>query len=188
MLMRHGSFRDPNDSDDEGTHEFRSGFLVVREKTIIIGNSVYSVRNISSVTISDLSYTKPFPRWVLVCAALGCMLVSAASGSSGVTGTVLLLVAILGFAYYVKTRSIPQFVLSIRMNAGTTAGIVSGSVDFLKQIATVVYDAIDYDVPRNVTFNLDERIAIDNISGSVVSVGASQGDLVNQVSERHTYA
>jgi hypothetical protein len=158
--------------------EYEHGSLRIREKTLVIGNSIYPIANISTVTFSDLR--TPFPRIVWITLMLGvlCLPIEGTARYAGV----LLLVAC-GYLYmlHVNSRSAADFALSVRMNGGNTALVVSNDEDFLKAIALELYEVIELEKVSNTTFNIDQKVMIDNITRSTVRIAAFEGDIVNNV-------
>jgi hypothetical protein len=158
--------------------EFDHGELKIRANTLVMGNSIYPIENISTVTLSDLRQPVPVIVWILLGVGVMCML------------TVVLAIIglpLVAFAVYLlylnwKSKAAADFSLAIRMNGGNSATVMSNNEAFLKGIALELYEVIEFEKVSNTTFNIDRSIKIDNITGSVVPVGGVNGDIVNHVS------
>jgi hypothetical protein len=157
--------------------EYNHGSLQIRRNTLVIGNTVYPVGNISRVTVSDLRTPVPTYVWIMTGLGVFCLLIP----DSRIIG--LLLVAAAGYLLYLnwKSKSAADYALSIQMNSGNTAVIMSNNGDFLKTIALELYGVIEHGRPSNATYNIDRSTRIDNITGAVVALGGVQGDIVNNV-------
>lgn len=163
------------------TNEYKHGILKIRGRTLTIGNSMYQISNISSVSITDVSSTKPIPTYLWMLMAFGFLFLWMDSGMFKLMGVVGL--AFAGFLFYRhwESRNVARFILSAVMNAGTRVAILSDDIGFLKQIMLVLDDVIERRKDSNYTFHLDQRQIFDNITNSNVVVGAVSGDVVNHV-------
>ena len=74
-----------------------------------------------------------------------------------------------------------MFGLIIRLNSGDTKLIKSQDSDFLKDVVFVLRNIMDSEEDRSITFNLDQRTIVDNVSGSNVVLGNVGGDVVNRL-------
>ena len=70
----------------------------------------------------------------------------------------------------------PSFVVT-----GNTAVVASNDVAFLKAIALELYEVIELEKASNTSFNIDQRVMIDNLTGSTLKVTGIKGDIVNHV-------
>lgn len=165
-------------ADPDSKRNFQSGSLVIREKTLVMGNSIYPIENISTVTLSDLRKPVPMRVW----AALGfAILLLSMGGVWAALGLGLLVTAAVMCFQYLETRPVAKFSLAIRMNGGNTALVLSDDEPFLKSIALELHKVIELNVPSYTTFNIDQRVKIDNLTGSTLRVSGIQGDIVNNV-------
>lgn len=163
---------------DAGKREFRGGSLTIRDKTLVVGNTIYSIGNVSSISLMDLRKELPFGFWAaLVVAAL--FLVA----GGDLRGLCILFLLLAGGVYihHQWNRSAADYLLTISMNSGSTAGVFSNQADFLKDIALELYRVIELNFSSNSVFNIDRSVKLDGITGSTVSVGHVSGDLVNTV-------
>jgi hypothetical protein len=158
--------------------EYDHGLLRIRESTLVIGNSIYPIANISTITFSDLRTPVPKIVWIL----LGCGVICLPIGEAAtVIGVLLLIAAAYFYTLYTNTKSAADFVLSVRMNGGNAAMVASNDEDFLKAIALELYEVIELEKASNTTFNISQRTMIDSITGSTVTIAGIQGDIVNNV-------
>lgn len=158
--------------------EFDHGELRIRAHTLVMGNSIYPIENISTVTLSDLRKPVPVIVWIILVVGVVCTL----TGVLALLGIPLVLFA--GYLLYLnwKSKAAADFSLAIQMNGGNNAEVMSNDEGFLKSIALELYEVIELDKVSNTTFNIDRSVKIDNITGSVVPVGGVRGDIVNNVS------
>jgi len=154
------------------------GLLRIRENTLVIGNSIYPISNISTITFSDLR--TPVPNSVWICLVLGVICLPFGDAAT-VLGFVLLSAAFYFWISYENAKSTDDFALSIRMNAGNTVLVTGNDGAFLKAIALELYEVIELERVSNTTFNIDQKVRIDSITGSTLRISGIQGDIVNNV-------
>ncbi len=169
----------PNAEDKD--EEYKHGLVAIRDKAFIIANSIYQIANISTVSVADLSTTKPIPApfWLLLLGGLF-LFFQPTQELQGV-GLALLIGSGYYFYRYWKSKHVSRFALSILMNAGNTLSIFSDDLPLLKSIAFGLFQVMNYDEVRNLTFNLDNRQIVNGVSDSVVNLGQVSGDIVNNV-------
>jgi Family of unknown function (DUF6232) len=158
--------------------EYDHGSLKIRANTLVIGNSIFPIANISRIDFSDLRNPVPLHVWIMLGAGvLGLFM----GDTMAAMGVLLLLIA--GFLLYRNwmARSAADYALTVEMNSGYTPVILGNNGDFLKSIALELHDVIEYERPSNTTFHIDQSLRVDNITGSRVSVTGIQGDIVNNV-------
>ncbi|HEX6037069.1 DUF6232 family protein [Longimicrobium sp.] len=154
------------------------GELKIRANTLVIGDAVYPLRNISTVKLEDLR--RPIPLYVWIMGGLGLFLVM--TGFPGfLIGGMLLAVAITAAFKTWMLRSAADYSLDVRMNGANTAAVLNDDPDFLKSIALELYEVIELERASNTTFNIDQRVVIDTVTGSTIGITGVQGDLVEQI-------
>jgi hypothetical protein len=158
--------------------EYDHGSLRIRANTLVIGNSIYPIANISRVTLSDLRRPIPVIVWIMLGVGIIGMLMR---GSMALIG--FLMVAAAGYLIFLnlKSRAAADYALSVQMNSGNTAVIMNNDGDFLTAIALELYEVIELEKASNTTFNIDQKVMIDNITGSPVRITGIHGDIVNNV-------
>jgi hypothetical protein len=163
--------KDPKD-------EFARGVLKIRGNTLVIGNSIYAIDNISTITLTDLRKPVPPIVWIILIGG-GVLLLS--GGWYALLG--FLLVALAAHLLYLNwtSRAGADYALSIRMNGGNVAAVMANNGEFLKAIALELYGVIETAKASYTTFNIDRSIKLDNITGSVIPIGTVSGDIVNAV-------
>ncbi len=149
--------------------------LEVRGKTIVFDNTVIQISNVSAVEVGE--FEKNFPQiiWWL---AIGGVLIFAFVRDLWFISLILLGIA--GILLYMWFNY-HMFGLIIRLNSGDTKLIKSQDVDFLKDVVFVLRNIMDSEEDRSITFNLDQRTIVDNVSGSNVVLGDVVGDVVNRL-------
>jgi len=158
--------------------EFARGVLKIRGNTLVIGNSIYAIDNISTITFADLR--KPVPVIVWIILVVGAVL-TFKGGLAAIVGFPLLGIAASLLYVNWTSRAGADYGLSIRMNGGNTAAVLGNNVEFLKAIALELYRVIETAKSSYTTFNIDSSIKLDNITGSVIPIGKVKGDIVNNV-------
>jgi len=161
-----------------GKREFDHGELRIRANTLVMGNSIYPIENISAITFSDLRKPVPTFVWILLGVGVVCVL----TVFLALIGIPLVLFAVYLLYLNWKSKAAADFSLAIQMNGGNTATVMSNNEAFLKGIALELYEVVEFEKVSNTTFNIDRSVKIDNITGSVVPVGGVRGDIVNNVS------
>jgi hypothetical protein len=149
--------------------------LEVRGKTLVFDNTILQIPNISSIEIGELK--KPFPQYIFWLVGAS-MLTFFFADDYWVIALILL-----GVAGKLTNDWVTYHVfgLIIRSNSGIATLIQNKNVDFLKDVALVLKNIMDSEEEKSVTFNLDKRTIVDNVSGSTVVLGNATGDIVNRV-------
>ena len=159
----------------DSKREYDHGSLKIRANTLVIGDAIYPIANISTISLWE---RKGVPLIVWISLGLGLLLMPT---NGRLLGFGLWLYAGLIWVRYFLSRPSSRYALAIHMNGGNTASIASDNGDFLKAIALELYEVIELEVPSNTTFNIDQSVRIDNVTGSTVGITGIQGDIVNNV-------
>lgn len=162
--------------------EIKTSLLKVRGKTLVFGNSIYQIPNLSGIEVINLSTTRSLPKyfWVIPIIGLGLLLIGYLWSIA--TGVLLLGASGYWFYVYLQNRLNKSYGLRIILNAGTAPVIVANDEEFLKRVAFALYNIMNNDEFRDMTFNIDRRkIDVKGVSGSTVVVGSVSGDIVNSV-------
>ena len=149
--------------------------LEVRGKTLVFDNTIIQTINVSSIELGELK--KALPKFIWGMLILGGLLFI---WDSDVRGLSIVIWIIAGALYY-NWYNDKEFGLIIRLNSGFTQLIKSENQEFLKNVAIVLKNIMDGKDEQSITFNLDQRTIVDNVSGSTVVVGNATGDIVNRV-------
>jgi hypothetical protein len=157
--------------------EYDHGTLRIREKTLVIGNSIFPIANISTVTFVDLR--NPVPTFVWVMLGVGVLLLVTVIGAA----LGILLIAFACYLIYLnwKSRSAADFALAIQMNSGKGTTVLSDDEEFLKAIALELYEVVELERASNTTFNIDQKVMIDNVTGAPIRIAGIHGNIVNNV-------
>jgi uncharacterized membrane protein affecting hemolysin expression len=180
----------PQGGNEPDNKTVKTSLLKIVDNTLVFGNTVYQVRNISSVTLADLSETHTInmnvPAWYWFLVALGVVLLFA----------YFIGIFVLGYAAYLfwqhsqleKSRKVEKFGLKLVMNSGESMILTSNSKDFVLTIILNIYRVLNSEEPRALTFNFetlqieDKSINIERSYGSSVVSGQVSGDVVNNLS------
>ena len=165
--------------NNDQKRDLNTARLEVRGKTLVFDNAIYQIPNISAIEVGSTTRRVPTLFWFLLVVGAGLAFVSLDGGVSPLPGLVTLVAAALIFAWYWGDRKIHGLI--IRLNSGFTEVIISKQLQFLKDVAIVLREIMDGEQDRSITFNLDNRTIVDNVSDSAVIVGDAKGDVVNRV-------
>lgn len=177
----------------QGTSEpnttVKTDLLKIIDNTLVFGNTVYQVRNISSVTLADLSEiyavntNVPASYWFLV--ALGVVLLF--FFFIGIFVLIYAAYLFLQHGQLEKSRTVERFGLKIVMNSGESMILTSKSKDFILSIILSLYRVLNSEKPKAITFNFETLQIEDNSTnigqsyGSTVVSGQVTGDVVNSL-------
>lgn len=169
-------------SGEKDRKEIEIDVLKVRGKTLVFGNSVYYIPNISKVEVYDLSTTKPIPWYFWLLLFVGFLLLFILR--EAFWGIVVLAIAGVVFYIYWRKKREERYGLEITLNAGSSTVMISSYLDFLKQVALVLYNIMNEEEDKSINFNFDQRKIVDiggNVSGSTIVAGSTVGDIVNSI-------
>jgi hypothetical protein len=157
----------------------KTDLLKVEGKTMVFGNTIYQIPNISQVSVIDLTTTKAIPWyfWVLLVIGFGFLITEYflfAILSFGIAGMI--------FYFYTKNLRNEKYGLQIVLNAGLVTVLVSDYMDFLVTVAITLVNIMNEVEERSITFNFDQRKIVENTSGSTVVMGNVKGSVVSNVS------
>jgi hypothetical protein len=180
----------------QGTNEtdnknkiIQTSVLKIIHNTVVFDDTVYQVRNISVVELSDLTRTfsinQSVPRWYWYLLVLGIVLIP--FGGLGI-----FLLAYVGYLFWKhtkleKSRTVEKYGLRISMNSGEAVILTSSSRDFVLKIILTLYEIMNTDTPRALAFNFetlkveDRSINIEQAYGSAVVSGQVTGNIVNNI-------
>lgn len=162
-------------SSDPKKKQFDHGVLKIRENTLVIGDAIYPIANISAINLLE---RKGVPMMVWIYLGLGVLMFFS---PLPVAAFGFWLAALFVFVMYLFTRPSTRYLLAIQMNGGSVANVANDNEEFLKAIALELYEVIELEVASNTTFNIDQRVRIDAITGSTVGITGIRGDIVNNV-------
>jgi Family of unknown function (DUF6232) len=180
----------PQGSSELESRTVKTSLIKIVDNTLVFGNTVYQVRNISSVTLADLTETyavnSKVPTWYWFLVALGVVLLFVAFIGIFVLGYV-------GWLFWKhsqldKSKTVEQYGLKLMMNSGEYMIFTSRSKDFVLSIILSIYKILNSEEPKALTFNFetlqieDKSINIEKSYGSSVVSGQVTGDVVNNLS------
>ncbi|MCL1464164.1 DUF6232 family protein [Argonema galeatum] len=180
-----------SDSDNK-VKPITTPLLKIVNNTVVFDNTLYQIRNISTVALADLTETyainQSVPEWYWFLLALGLILLF-------YYGLGILILIIVGCFFWEhknlqKSRTVEQYGLRIRMNSGEEVILASKSKDFVLTIVLTLYNIMNSDEPKAIEFNFDtlkidriedKSISIEKNYGSTVISGQVTGDVVNNI-------
>ena len=187
QLLPQGS----SDSDNK-VKPIKTEILKIVNQTVVFGNTLYQIRNISTVALADLTETyainQSVPEWYWFLLVLGIVLLF----YYGIGIFILILVGCFFWEHknLKKSRTVEQYGLRIRMNSGEEVILASKTRDFVLSIVLTLYNIMNSDEPKAVAFNFDtlqidriedKSITIEKTYGSTVISGQVAGDVVNNI-------
>jgi Family of unknown function (DUF6232) len=174
--------------DLSGNTEIKTSFLKIRGKTLIYGNVIYQIHNISSIGFVDLTTTKLVPRFYYILLIIGilCILVSDIT----VRSVGLFLLLSVGWLFYQHNlnKTTERYGMTIYANSGSKTILINRSEDFIKRVILTLYNAMNSIELSSININLDTLdMSVDNSvqigmnTGSPIVTGSVSGDIVSQV-------
>jgi hypothetical protein len=171
------------------TNEIKTPLIKVRGKTLIFGNVVYQIHNISSIGLVDLTTTKPIPRFYWALLFLGVVFIFAIPNiQAKILG--LLILAFVAWLFYQHNlnKTTERYGMTIYTNSGYKTILTSRSENFIKQVILSLYGVMNSDEFKALNFNfdtldmsVDNSIGIGTNIGSPIVTGHVGGDVVSEV-------
>jgi hypothetical protein len=173
-------------NSDEKT--VKTPVLKIIQNTVVFGNAVYQISNISTLELADLTKTvsvnQKAPTWYWFVVALGVVLLPFFIG--------IFVLIYAGYLFWQhknldKSRTIEKYGLRIGMNSGDAVVLASSSKEFVLRIIVTLHNIMNSDEPKSVAFNFetlnieDKSVSIEQAHGSTVVSGQVSGDVVNVV-------
>ncbi|MEM6501102.1 MAG: DUF6232 family protein [Cyanobacteria bacterium P01_C01_bin.89] len=167
----------------------KTSVLKIVHNTVVFENKVYQIRNICVAELADLTRTfavnQTVPSWYWFLVALGVILLFA-------YGIGIFILAYVGYLFWQhsnldKSRTIERYGLRLGMNSGEEVILASSDKDFVLKIILTLYDIMNTDTPKAVSFNFetlnmeDRSINIEEAYGSTVVSGQVGRDVVNTI-------
>jgi hypothetical protein len=181
-----------NSDSDKKNPLIKTSLLKVIDNTLVFDNTVYQIRNISTVALADLTevyaINTSVPSWYWFLLALGFILIA-------FYGLGILILIYVGWLFVQhrnleKSRTVEKYGLSIGMNSGEGVILTSNSKDFVLAIVLALYSIMNTKEAKALAFNFDtlkidriedKSIKIEKSYGSAVISGQITGDVVNNV-------
>lgn len=178
----------PGNSDSENK-TIKTDLLKIVDNTLVFDNTIYQVRNISSVTLADLTETHDInnrvPVWYWFLLVLGLFLLSFFIG--------IFILIYVGWLFWqhsklAKNRTVEKYGLKLMMNSGESMILTSKSKEFILKVILSIYTVLNSEEPKALSFNFDtfqiedKSINIERSYGSAVISGHVTGDVVNNLS------
>ena len=141
---------------------------------MIFNNTIYQISNISAIEAGEVY--NPLYTYALNLGLASIFAILLGFGEYGVLGLVL---AVVLYVFFYFTR---EYGLIIRLNSGFTQLIKNKDLEFIKDVALVIQSIMDNEEEeRSITFYLDKRQIVDNVSKSNIVLGSVGGDIINRV-------
>lgn len=163
----------------------KTSLLKVFKNTLAFENTVYQIRNISSLELADLTVTitRSAPGWYWIIVIAGILTIPI------FIGFFILIVAVWLFWQHNqnKTKTNERYGLKIALNSGEYMILTSASKEFVLRIIVTLYNVMNSEDPQAVAFNFetlkieDRSTTVGEIYGSTVVSGQVAGNVVNNV-------
>lgn len=171
-----------SDGNDES---ISTTFLKIRGKTLIYGNVIYQISNITTVGLVNLSTTKKLPQyflwWILI--GIGCLFFL--PGVYKVMGIVILGVIWFLYNQFNQNRINEKYGMTIHTNHGHKVTLRSKNKDFVKKVIYALYNVMNSEELKAINFNFEtldyQAVNIEKNIGSPVIRGNITGDIVNHL-------
>jgi len=169
------------------TNEIKTPLIKVRGKTLIFGNVVYQIHNISSIGLVDLTTTKPIPRFYWALLFLGVVFLFVIPNiQAKILG--LLILAFVAWLFYQHNlnKTTEKYGMSIYTNSGYKTILTSKSENFIKEVILSLYGVMNSDEFKAINYHFDTQVVDNSIkigtnTGSPIVTGHVGGDVVNEV-------
>lgn len=181
-----------NSDSDKKNIPIETSLLKVINNTLVFDNTVYQIRNISTVAVADLTKTYAIntsvPSWYWFVLVLGVFLI--AFYGLGLLIIIYVCWLLSQHSNLEKSRKVENYGLSIGMNSGEGVILKSKSKEFVLAIVVTLYRIMNTEEVKALAFNFDtlkidkiedKSIKIENSYGSAVISGQIAGDVVNNV-------
>ncbi|MBO1058117.1 MAG: hypothetical protein HEQ27_17015 [Dolichospermum sp. JUN01] len=169
------------------TTEIKTTILKIRGKTLIYGNVVYQIHNISSIGLVDLTTTKPIPKLYWSLLVIGILFLLIPNAQPRILGFLLLVIVSWLFYQHNLKKTTERYGMTIYANSGTKTILVSRSEDFIKGVIMNLYNAMNSEELKAINFNFEtldmssSSVKIGTNIGAPVVTGSVSGDVVSQV-------
>lgn len=181
-----------SDETNYPTEEIKTSILKIRGKTLIYGNVIYQIHNISSIGLVSKTTTtiKAMPKFYIALPIVGILLCFIPSDVARILGALIIIIgAWLIYRHNVNKIKIEErYGMTIYTNGGTKTIFRSRSEEFIKRVILTLYNVMNSDELKAITFNFetldmsaDNSIQIGTNIGSSVISGNPGGDVVSQV-------
>ena len=187
----HQLLSEGNSDSNNKNKPIETPLLKVLNNTIVFDNTVYQIRNISTVALADLTKTYAIntsvPSWYWFLLVLGFCLIFAFIGVF-----ILMFVAWLFWQHrnLEKSRIVKRYGLRVSMNSQEEVILTSYSKDFVLAIVLTLHRIMNTEETKALQFNFetltierieDRSISIEKTYGSTINSGQIAGDAVNNV-------
>ncbi|NEO88997.1 MAG: hypothetical protein F6K56_01440 [Moorea sp. SIO3G5] len=173
--------------------EVQTSFLKIRGKSLIFGNVVYQIHNITSIGLVYLSrnatYKKPMTKLSIVLFII--MIIALATVLYGFSSNIIVVIAIGAWLIYDSKKTInkkiKKYGMTIYTNNGLNKILVSRDKEFIQKVILSLYGVMNSNEPKAINYNFEtldmseQSIEIKNNIGSPVVSGNVEGDVVSRV-------
>ncbi|MDJ0556628.1 MAG: DUF6232 family protein [Microcoleaceae cyanobacterium MO_207.B10] len=158
--------------DSKEPVKVKTSVIKVRGKTIIVGNSVYQIHNITSLSFVDLTTeekkTKQYFKYYFISLFIGIVLLLVPNITVRILGLLILAVDILLFVKNHRNKITERYGLVIEGNSGYKNIIVSPNKFWIQTVIVELWDVINSgpEKLKSLTFDFDNYSITSSILGS----------------------
>ncbi|OZH53616.1 hypothetical protein AFK68_16430 [Hydrocoleum sp. CS-953] len=123
--------------------EIQTSIIKIRGKTLIYGNVVYQISNITSIGLVNRTTVKQTPKWYWSLPFVGFMLLLVPDIYARIFGALIMALGIwLLYQHHINKTS-GKYGMTIYTNSGDKRTFVSRSEDFIKKVILVLYNVMN---------------------------------------------
>ncbi|MEM1169830.1 MAG: hypothetical protein AAGJ08_12315 [Cyanobacteria bacterium P01_H01_bin.35] len=168
----------------------KTSLVKVRGKTIIYGNSIYQINNITSLSFVDLTtekkVTKQFFIYYLISLFIGIVLLLVPDITARILGLLILGVDIWLFIKHQGNKITERYGMLMVVNSGEQVILVSSSPKWIIEVIVELCDVMNTDKLKSLNLNfdnhsIDRSINVDKSIGSNFVSGEVGGDVVSSI-------
>ena len=168
----------------------KTSLIKVRGKTIIFGNSVYQIHNITSLSFVDLTTEEKKPkkhfRYQLILLFIGIVLLLVPDITARILGLLILGVDIWLFVQHQRNKISERYGMLMAVNSGEQRILVSSDKKWVLEVIVELYQVMNTEELKSLNLNfdnhsIDRSINVENSIGSNFVSGEVGGDVVSSI-------
>lgn len=164
----------------------KTSLIKVRGKTLIYGDSVYQIHNITSLSFVDLTTEKKIPRYFFILLFIGIVLLLVPDTTARILGLLILAVDIWLFVQHQRNRISERYGMLMAVNSGEQRILVSSDKKWILEVIVELYKVMNTEELKSLNLNfdnhsIDRSINVENSVGSNFVSGEVGGDVVSSI-------
>lgn len=167
--------------DDKEPVKVKTSLVKVRGKTLIYGDSVYQIHNITSLSFVDLTTEKKIPRYYFILLFIAIVLLMIQDTTARILGLLMLAVDIWLFIQHQRNKIFERYGMRMRLNSGEQIILVSSSAEWIIEVIVSLYEVMNTEELKSFNLNFDRSIKVEKSIGSSFVSGSVGGDVVSSI-------